>query len=118
MALTTTNNSLEVKDNNTFALTAPKSINAYVLTSNTAYDVTVSALTDAGGKEAMIVDFSANQDFYVLWGSTGAAVPAANILDGTSPELNPSTRAIRGVTTFSIVSPVGCIVTMKIYPFQ
>jgi hypothetical protein len=61
---------------------------------------------------ARCVIFSSNADFYVNW-TTTAAVPVADITDGSAPELNPSSRQTAGVTSFSIISPTTCIVTMS-----
>lgn len=58
------------------------------------------------------VIFSMDQDFWVQWGSTAAAVPSSSTTSGTtSAELNPTTRFIGSTATtsgFSIVSSFAC----------
>lgn len=116
MALSTITNELRIRDNTTFALTPPTSINAYKLVANTAVNISVSALVDANSKNANALLFSSTGKFYVLWNGTGAAVPSSSITDGTAPELNPEVRRIGGgMTQFSIVAPADCIVTMSIF---
>lgn len=116
MALATITNEMSIRDNVTFALTPPNSINAYKLVANTAIDISVSALVDANAKKANVLLFNSTGKFYVKWNGTGATVPAASITDGTAPELTPTVRRIGGgMTQFSIVAPADCIVTMSIF---
>jgi len=60
----------------------------------------------------------------VLFGSTGnfycgfdrhAAVPVANVIDGSGCELNPTLRAIDRVSRIYLIAPSNCIVTMAFY---
>lgn len=116
MALSTPVSQMNVRDNATFALVPPSSVNAYKLVANTAQNINVSALTGSNGITATALVFSCNADFYVLWNGTGAAVPAANILTGASPELNPTIRHIpASITSFSLVAPADCILTVSIF---
>jgi len=83
-------------------------IDARVLAANTAESHTIPT-------GAKVVVFSADQNFYARFGAT-AAIPAADVTDGTSPMLNPTARGIEdGVTTISLISPVACTVTMAFY---
>lgn len=82
-------------------------VNAKVLVANTAQTETVPAA-------ATVVCFSATGNFYVNW-STTAAVPAVSVTDGTSAELNPSTRRVVGGSTFSIIAPAATVVTIVYY---
>lgn len=78
---------------------------ARVLAANTAESVTVPA----GASFAL---FAGTADFYVRTGGT-AAVPAADISDGTAPVLNPTARAVTAGDTLSLVSASSCIVTIS-----
>ncbi len=60
------------------------------------------------------VIFSATADFYVKVGGT-AAVPSADVTDGSGSMLNPQVRSIWGATTIGIIAPTTCIVTMEFY---
>ena len=60
------------------------------------------------------VVFSANGDFYVRF-NAAAAVPAADVTDGTGSILNPNMRTLDGVTTIGIISAAACNVTMEFY---
>lgn len=116
MALTTATNEFRVRDNNTFALSPAKSINAYQLVANTPVNINVSDLTDANSKKANALIFSCTGNFYILWNGSNAAVPSSNITDGTAPELNPSVRRLGGnITQFSIVAPANCVLTLSIF---
>lgn len=64
--------------------------------------------------EARVVLFSATGNFWLSADST-PAVPAADILDGTAPELNPSGRAVRAGQTLGLVAPAACTVSLSFY---
>lgn len=116
MALSTTINQMSVKDNATFALSPPLSVNNYVLTANVAVNITIANITDANGIKPSALLFSCTGNFYVLWNGTGATVPAVSITTGAGLELNPAVRHIGAVTTqFSVVAPVDCVLTLAIY---
>lgn len=78
---------------------------ARVLAAGVAESVTVPA----GASYAF---FAGTADFYVRIGGT-AAVPAADVTDGTAPTLNPTARAVTPGDTLSIVSAATCIVTIS-----
>jgi hypothetical protein len=63
---------------------------------------------------ARYVMFSANGDFYANFAGT-AAIPTADVTDGTASILNPQLRTIGAATTISLISPAACIVTMEFY---
>lgn len=52
--------------------------------------------------------------FYVKNGGT-AAVPAADVTDGSGSALNPSAWFIEGATSLGIISPTACVVTMEFF---
>ena len=105
---------MQVDETKGFSLVPPTSTNNYLL-SPTAIDVTIADITDVNGVKPNYMNFSANGDFYVKWNGTGAAVPAANILTGASPELNPGLRVISGITSFSVVAPTATNLTVNFY---
>jgi hypothetical protein len=80
-------------------------VNALVLTAGVPSTATVPA-------GAAYVSFSANCDIYVRWIGT-AAVPAANVSDGTGSELNPTSRYIPDIMSFSVASPTGGVLTLQ-----
>lgn len=83
-------------------------VNARVLATGVAETVTVPT-------GATVVSFSGTADFYVNFNGGTAAVPVADITDGTGSELNPTVRYIPGKTSFSIVAPADAVVVMSFY---
>ena len=81
-------------------------INNYALVANTPVSI-----TPPGNSELALFKGTAN--FYVRVAGA-AAVPAANVTDGTGAELNPDLRYIAGAT-ISLVAPANCIVTIAFY---
>ncbi len=63
---------------------------------------------------AKYVLFSADADFYAKLGGA-ATVPAADILDGSGPMMNPTLRSLDGSTTIGLISPTVCLVQMEFY---
>lgn len=63
---------------------------------------------------ARFVAFSGTGDFYVRYGNT-AAIPAADVTNGTASELNPGVRMIEGHATIGLIAPADCVVTMAFY---
>jgi hypothetical protein len=102
--------------NGSFALTEATTIDARVLAANVAESETVPSITvDGVAALANYVVFSANCDFYVRMDGT-AAVPSADITDGTASELNPTVRYLGGnVAAIGLKSASSCIVTMQFY---
>lgn len=68
--------------------------------------------------EAEVVVFSATGNFYVNFAGDTAAAPAAHVTDGTGSVLNPTSRYVRGMSSFSVFAPAGTIVTMAFYTVQ
>lgn len=63
------------------------------------------------------VIFSANGDFYAKAGGT-AAVPAADVTDGSGSQLNPSAWELPrdgSVATIGLIAPAATVVTMAFY---
>lgn len=97
----------DVMGKSTNVIPSPNYVLALVLPPGTAKTVTVPA-------DARVALFSATGNFWL--GSTGApAVPAADILDGTAPELNPSGRAVRPGQTLGLVASSACSVSISFY---
>lgn len=86
---------------------APTWVDARVLAVSTAEAHTVPT-------GALWVVFSSNCNFYAS-AVTTAAVPAADVTDGSASELNPAAWRIAGVTTISLIAPTACVVTMAFY---
>lgn len=64
---------------------------------------------------ANFVRMSGNLDFYANFGAA-AAVPAADVTDGTSSILNPSgIYPVGDVTTIGLISPAATIVTLEFF---
>lgn len=83
-------------------------INAYVMT-GASQAVTVPTY-------ATIVSFSSTGNFYVKWTAGGtAAIPGANVTDGTASELNPTTRDLNGLASFAIIGAASVVVTVSYY---
>jgi hypothetical protein len=64
--------------------------------------------------DARFVIFSGTDDFYVMVDGA-AAVPAADVVNGSASELNPTILDIENATTIGIISPVICTVTLTFY---
>ncbi len=91
----------------TFARSAPNYIDARVLAANAAETHTVPA-------GAAFVIFSSDGDFYAR-PNTAAAVPGADVTDGSASELNPVIWDLAGVTSISLVAAAARIVTLSFY---
>lgn len=86
---------------------APDYVNTRILAAGVSETFTVP-----GGIRWML--FSANCDFFAKKGAT-AAVPGADVTDGTGSELNPSAWFIERVAQVSVISVGTCIVTGAFY---
>lgn len=82
-------------------------VDARVLAANVAEVHTVPA-------GARYVLFSATNDFYANF-NAAAAVPAADIENGTASILNPGLRSIEGAVTIGLISGGTCVLTMEFY---
>ena len=56
--------------------------------------------------------FSANGDFWANYDISIAAIPSADITDGTAPEFKPTVRLIDDVTTLHLMAPANCLVSI------
>ena len=95
---------------NRAALAPPASdhVDARVLAAGVAETHTVPA-------GARYVVFSATADFYAKFGAA-AAVPAADVTNGTASALNPTQRRIPdGATTIGLIAPAACVVTLSFW---
>lgn len=96
-------------------------MNAYALRQSNWIDARVLGIATAetfqapaGARYAL---FAANGDFYckTATASTAAAVPAADVTDGTASELNPAMRYIGELEFISLISPAACVVTIQYF---
>jgi hypothetical protein len=100
--------------NGSYALRSTNTIDAAVLSANTADAFTVPTDSETG-KKANYVVFASNCDFYLNTSAT-AAVPGSDVTNGTASEMNPTVRFLGGtVSTLSLISASSCIVTMSFY---
>ena len=98
--------SLEARNNTAYNVS--DYIDARVLAANVAETVTVPT-------EAAVAVFSCVDDFYINFNGVVAAVPAADINDGTAPVLRPTTKAVVAGQTFSIVAPAITTITIEYF---
>jgi hypothetical protein len=85
----------------------PNYVDARVLAANVAESHTVPT----GAKKVL---FSATGNIYVKFGGT-AAVPAADVTDGTASMLNPVLVEIDYATTIGIIAPADCVCTLSFF---
>lgn len=106
---------------NQFRIDAPSGVSssAYLRVMPTYTDVRV--LGAASNEDHTVptgsrwVIFSANcSEWYAKRGGT-AAVPAADVTDGTGSTLNPSGFDVNGITTIGLIAPAACKITMDFY---
>jgi len=91
----------------TFTINQSDTINNRVLAAGVAESDTVPA-------GATMVLFSATGNFYCKINDT-AAIPGADVTDGSGSELNPSGRIVAAADTISLIAPADCIVTLAYY---
>ncbi len=78
--------------------------------------VTTSAETYTIPTGVNVIVFSADKDFFVRWDGSAAAVPTTEVADGTGSEINPTSRGVRGKSTFSIIGAAAdTIVTLACF---
>lgn len=85
--------------------------------SDTSFAVMLAAgqtktITVPGGARVMLLN--ATGDVWVRFGAT-AAVPAADVLDGSAPELNPIARDVAGLSVIGLAAPAACTVNLVFY---
>ena len=83
-------------------------IDNFVLAAGTAKAVIVPTA-------AVFAVFLATGTFYARWGGGAAAVPAADVTDGTGAEVNPTVRSVAGVASLSLIAPAACVVAVAWY---
>ena len=91
----------------TFAIKQSDTINNRVLADSVAESDTVPT-------GAKMVLFSATGNFYCKINDT-AAIPGADVTDGSGSEINPSGRVVAAGDTISLIAPVACVVTLAYY---
>lgn len=90
-----------------FGLTFPGYVDTRVLAASVAEVIPVPP-------GARFVLFSSTADFFAK-ANAAAAIPAADVTDGSASELNPTIRRVEGVTTIGIISPAGGTVSLSFY---
>ncbi|MFV3126365.1 hypothetical protein [Niveispirillum sp. KHB5.9] len=70
------------------------------------------SLTVPAGAEIMLTNATGN--VWVQYGGT-SVLPAADILTGGAPELNPGARWIHGVTSVSFIAAQSCLVSVSFF---
>lgn len=63
---------------------------------------------------ARLVLFNATGPFWAKFGGA-AAVPTADILDGSAPELNPIGRSVTGIASIGLAASQACTVNLVFY---
>lgn len=96
-----------------FAIGAEEYINNRVLAAGVAETFTIPT----GAKR---VSFNSTENIWVAYTFTGfddkaAAVPVADVTDGTGYVLNPKIRYLGKVSKISIISPVACLVSLTYF---
>lgn len=101
-------NQHEVITNNSYAYNCSDKVNNYVTVASTAQTVTIPT-------GATVAVFNSTVPFYVNFAGATAAVPVANITDGTGVVYQPSSRYVGGLSTFSIISASVGVITIEFY---
>lgn len=91
----------------------PTYVDARVLSANTAETVTVPTFTDT--RPLVGVVFSADCASFYVNSSATAAVPAADVTNGSASERNPAGYQYPQGDQFSIIAPTDCKITMAWY---
>jgi hypothetical protein len=109
-----------VRDGQGFSSAAPKAqsyigttesgvwVDNVVLAANVAQTYTIPAWANC-------INLSATGNLYVTFGGATAAIPGANVIDGTGSIINPSARGVIGGSSISLLSPVACIVSIEVW---
>lgn len=90
---------------------------AALVRSDTSFAVVLAAgqaKTVAVPGGARVVLLNATADVWVRFGAA-TTVPAADVLDGSAPELNPVAREITGLSTIGLAAPAACTVNLVFY---
>lgn len=110
-------NTFAVVSGGSFAIKPPAYVDNRVLAAGVAETCTIPTV---GGRKATIVLITSTEDVYAAYTPTGAstvvaAVPAADITDGTGCELNPVSRYVTGYDSISIISENACKVSLAYF---
>ncbi|SNS52583.1 MULTISPECIES: NAD/NADP transhydrogenase alpha subunit-like protein [unclassified Azospirillum] len=73
-----------------------------------AAGVAKTVAVPAGARVAL---FSATGPFWVQYGAA-AALPDADLLNGTAPELAPAARNVRGIGSLGLIAQADCTVSI------
>jgi len=98
---------LDVMGRDTEAVAPSDSVLIIFLTAGAAKSVTVP-------DRARVVSINATGDVFVRFGDV-AALPTADILDGSAPELNPGSRRVDAGSRIGLIAPVDCLVNLAFY---
>ena len=85
-----------------------------VITSSSTGSSSTIAITDTT-LFAALTNFSAITGRYAGVAANSAAIPAANVTDGTASVLNPTVRYLSGLTSFALIGAAGTVVTVSFY---
>lgn len=79
--------------------------------------VAESHTVPAGAKYVIFSCVDSNGTAASFWADFDgtAAIPSADITDGSGCEVNPAVRYVGNVSTISLIAPAACIVTMSFY---
>jgi hypothetical protein len=88
-----------------------------VLVANTEATLAIPTFNDVTGtaRRPLKAVFSANCDFWANYDISIAAIPSADITDGTAPEFKPTVRLIDDVTTLHLMAPANCLVSILFF---
>lgn len=92
----------------TYIRNAPAYIDARVLAANVSETHTKPAAANA------VIFSSSCAAFYAKIGAS-AAVPAADVTNGSASELNPSSWFMGAATQVTLIAPTDCIITLSWY---
>jgi len=99
--------------NQTFAIVQSDYIDIILLAANTKEDHTIP--TDAQYVVFNCVDAGGGQVTFWMNIDNDAAIPSADVTDGSGSEPNPTIRDLHGQTTISLIAAQACFVVMAFY---
>lgn len=84
----------------------------------TTYSITTLLANSAIKGKNLFIIFSADAPFWTNFQNATAAIPAANVTDGSAAEFSPNQvyiDTVRGITQLSFISAVACNIAIKVY---